>query len=59
MLSLIGKVGKKGNPFLVGTGYKGKAKSSGRLYLAIVPFRYNPGGVSGKYEVKIKVSAAP
>jgi hypothetical protein len=55
-LSLVGKVGKKGKPFLVGNAYKGKESKGGRLYLAIVPFSYNPAGAIGKYTAKIKAS---
>ncbi|MEM7234688.1 MAG: hypothetical protein AAF517_21090 [Planctomycetota bacterium] len=55
MLSLVGKVGKKGKPFLVGSNYKGKGKKPGRLYLSIVPFSYNVGGAVGKYTAKIRV----
>ena len=55
MLSLVGKIGKKGEAFLVGSGYRGKAKKGGRLYLAIVPFRYDPGGANGRYDVKVRL----
>jgi hypothetical protein len=57
MLALVGKVGKKGKPFLVGPNYKGKATSAGPLYLSIVPFQYNPAGASGKYTTKVRLLA--
>jgi hypothetical protein len=57
MLALIGRIGKNGKPFLVGASHKSKVKSPGRLYLSVVPFQYNPGGVAGKYEVKVKIGA--
>jgi hypothetical protein len=54
MLSLVGKVGKKGKPFLVGTSYSGRVKGKGRLYLAVVPFSPYPGGATGNYQAKIR-----
>lgn len=56
MLSLVAKIGKKGQPFLIGNAYNGKARGSGRLYLAIVPFSPYPGGAAGSYQVKGQVS---
>jgi len=56
-LSLVGKIGKKGKPFLVGASYKVKSKARGRLLLAIVPFQYDPGQTSGKYIAKIHTGA--
>jgi hypothetical protein len=55
VLSLVGKVGKRGKPFLIGSSHKGKAGDSGRLYLSITPFYYNPGGAIGNYQVKIDI----
>lgn len=55
MLALVGKVGKRGKPFLVGPSYRGKAAKTGKLYLSIVAFSYNPGGANGKYQVKVKL----
>jgi len=55
LLSLVGKVGKNGKPFLVGQTYKGKASGSGRLYLSVVPFTYDPGNVTGKYTAAIRL----
>lgn len=55
MLSLVGKVGKKGEAFLVGNKYRGKAKKGGKLYLGIVAFRYDPGGAVGKFNVKVSL----
>jgi hypothetical protein len=56
MLSLVGKIGKRGQPFLVGNGYTGKARGSGRLYLGVVAFSPYPGGAAGSYQVKVQVS---
>jgi hypothetical protein len=56
MLSLIGKIGKKGQPFLIGNAFNNKVRSSGRLYLAIVQFSPYPGGAAGGYQVKGQVS---
>lgn len=58
MLSLVGKVGKKGKPFLVAASYRGRADRQGRLYLAIVAFSHNPGGATGKYQAKIRALPA-
>jgi len=54
MLSLVGKIGKRGQPFLIGPSFTGKANASGRLHLAVVPFSPNAGGASGSYQVKIQ-----
>ncbi|HVR74040.1 MAG TPA: HEAT repeat domain-containing protein [Planctomycetota bacterium] len=56
MLSLVGKIGKRGQPFLIGNSYQGKAKGAGRLYLAVVPFSPNPGGASGSYNATIQAT---
>jgi hypothetical protein len=56
MLSLIGKIGKNGKPFLVGTQHKSKPRKTGDLYLAVVPFSHYPQGASGSYQVKINIS---
>lgn len=53
MLSLVGRVGKRGEPFLVGSAYTGKSKSEGRLYLAVVPFSPYPQGAQGTYQAKV------
>ncbi len=53
VLSLIGKIGRKGKPFLVGSNFRGKASGAGKLYLAITPFYYYPQGAGGSYKVKI------
>jgi hypothetical protein len=51
-LSLIGKIGKNGKPFLVGQKHESRARSDGTLYLGIVPFRR--GYVAaGSFQVKI------
>ena len=52
MLSLVGKIGKDGQPFLVGKGLRTKVKKAGKLYLGIVPFR-RTYPATGSYEVKI------
>lgn len=56
VLSLVGKIGKRGKAFLIGSSHKGKASTSGKLYLAITPFYYNPGGAIGNYQVKIDIA---
>lgn len=53
MLSLVGKVGKKGEPFLIGNNYSGKVRGQGKLYLGIVTFSPYPGGAVGSYQVKV------
>ncbi|MGQ9590855.1 MAG: HEAT repeat domain-containing protein [Planctomycetota bacterium] len=54
MLSLVGKIGRTGKPFLAGASYRGKPSEAGRLYLAIVPFTPNPTGASGAYQVTVQ-----
>ncbi len=54
-LSLVGRIGKSGKPFLIGSSYKGTAKSTGRLYVGVVSFIWNPGGASGNYDLKVTV----
>jgi hypothetical protein len=56
MLSVVGKIGKRGQPFLIGNGYSGKSRGSGRLYLGVVAFSPYPGGAAGSYQVKVQVS---
>ena len=58
-LALIGKVGKNGKEFLIGEKYKSKAPKAGKLYLSVVPFRYHPSGVAGKYEAKVHLLDPP
>ncbi len=53
MLSLVGKIGKNGKPFLVAKEYQGKASREGALYLGLVPFRRNYAA-SGSYQVKVE-----
>ena len=53
MLSLVGKVGKRGEPFLIGNSYTGKVRGQGKLYLGIVTFSPYPGGAVGNYQVKV------
>ena len=50
--SLIGKIGENGTPFLVGEKYDGKAGTSGKLYLHIIPSHWG-GPSAGSYEVKL------
>lgn len=54
MLSLVGKIGKNGKPFLVGASYRGRCIADGRLYLAVVPFSPYPSGASGAYQARIQ-----
>jgi hypothetical protein len=56
MLALVGKIGKRGQPFLIGPSFTGKANASGRLHLAVVPFTPYAGGASGSYQVKIQTA---
>ncbi len=49
--SLVAKIGKKGEPFLVGPKFSGKAKGSGKIYFALA---YRSGQVSGSFKVKVK-----
>lgn len=52
MLSLVGKVGEKGKPFLIGRGTKQKITSNGRIYVGVVPFRNNYAA-TGAYTLKV------
>ena len=56
MLCLVGKIGKSGKPFKIAEKYRLRSKTAGRLYLAIQPFDYEPGGVAGKYESVISIT---
>ncbi len=56
-LALIGKIGKNGKSFKVGSKLKTKSKAEGRLYLSIIPFQYSPQSVQGRYRAKIKSGA--
>ncbi len=53
MLTLVGKIGKSGTPFKVGSNYKANSKQKGQLFLSIVPFRY--ASAVGTYVANIKV----
>lgn len=53
MLSLVGKIGKTGKPFLIGLEYRGKASREGRLHLGVVPFRRN-SAATGSYKAEIE-----
>jgi len=52
MLSLVGQIGKRGKPFLVGPSFKTKANATGTLFLGVVPFRRNYTA-TGLYKVKV------
>jgi len=54
MLSLVAKVGRNGQPFLVGASYNGRVKNEGRLYLGIVTFTPYPSGAAGSYQAKVQ-----
>lgn len=56
MLCLVGKIGKTGKPFKIGEKYRLRSKTAGRLYLAIQPFDYEPGGVDGAYESLVSIT---
>ncbi len=53
-LALVGKIGERGETFLVGEKYDAKAARSGTLYLGIVPFRYTYYRTEGSYEVTVE-----
>lgn len=56
--TLLGKIGDKGTPFVVGDRYEGTAPRGGKLMLYIFPLNWNPGmPPGGSYQVRI--SAAP
>jgi len=56
MLALVGKIGKKGKPFLIGSSYSGKTRRAGKLYVGITTFTHYPDGASGSYQLKIHAS---
>jgi hypothetical protein len=52
--TLVGRIGEKGEPFVLGTHYADRAPAEGRLYLQIVPIVGNmPQVPGGSYKVKI------
>ena len=53
MLSLVGQIGKKGKPFLIGPAFRGRASASGTLYLGVVPFRRNYAA-TGSFKVDVE-----
>ncbi|MBI4602025.1 MAG: hypothetical protein HY721_08695 [Planctomycetes bacterium] len=53
MLSLVGKIGRNGKPFLVGRELRAKASREGTLYLGVVPFRRGYAA-TGSYQVKVE-----
>ena len=50
--SLMGKIGDRGRPFVVGSKYQGVAAEEGKLYLRILPGPYNVDS-SGTYDVQV------
>ena len=50
--TLMGKIGDRGRPFVVGSKYQGNAAEDGKLYLRILPGPYNMDS-SGTYEVQV------
>ena len=52
-LSLVGRIGSKGQLFTIGSNFKGPAPASGTLSLGVVPSRYSYA-VTGSYDVKIE-----
>ena len=52
ILSLVGRIGKSGTPFQVGSKYSQRAPASGVLYLGIVPYRY--GSLQGSFRATIR-----
>ncbi len=44
--SLVGRIGDRGRPFVVGSKYEGIATEDGKLYLGIMssPYNADPGG---------------
>ena len=53
--ALIGRVGAKGTPFIIGSKYKGKPNEQGKLYVRIQQSPWNNES-TGSYEVKIKTT---
>ena len=52
MLSLVGKIGRKGTPFLIGANYKAITRAGGTLQLGVIPFRTNYTA-TGTYKVRV------
>tara|TARA_B100000809_G_scaffold164656_1_gene162015 strand:+ start:365 stop:1390 length:1026 start_codon:yes stop_codon:yes gene_type:complete len=52
MLSLVGKIGRKGTPFLIGANYKTITRAEGTLQLGVIPFRMNYTA-TGAYKVRV------
>jgi hypothetical protein len=48
--TLLGRIGDKGDTFVIGERFEGKSIHEGRLYVAVVPYS---GKVTGKYRVDI------
>jgi hypothetical protein len=49
--SLLGKIGDKGDAFIIGERLEAKAAEEGRLFLAVVPHELK---VAGKYQVDVR-----
>ncbi|MBN1422202.1 MAG: hypothetical protein JXP34_25735 [Planctomycetes bacterium] len=54
--ALVGKIGRNGTPFLVGSDYDDASEEAGRLYLAIAA--QPMGNVTGEYKARIDVEPA-
>jgi hypothetical protein len=54
---LIGRIGERGKPFIVGSSYSMlKTNSAGRLYLIIMPSSWGNPDSSGEFQVKVKIN---
>lgn len=52
--ALMGRIGEKGTPFMVGERYHTRPTAAGRLYLSIVPGPYSNGaGSTGSYKAVV------
>lgn len=53
--TLIGRIGEKGEPFVIGKRYDGRPKQEGKLYLHVVSFPQQEGykGPIGTYKVRV------
>jgi len=54
--ALIGKIGRNGTPFLVGSDYDDAVEEAGRLYLAIA--MQAMGNMTGEYKARVDVEPA-
>lgn len=55
--ALMGRIGEKGEPFIIGSRFEGRVAQGGKLYLLIVPVVGGGNPASGSY--KVKASAGP